>query len=231
MGSNTGRPGSHWYLPPPPSSPVHRCPLAQPDIERGSLPPLPKSTHQRVHNNSKMAVIRSRAASAERCPRPKSYRPLFRRYRSSHEKTEIFTISNVESQVFTPNHSRLPRGLNAGGQRPKRVSYHWTTAPLWRNKKDDHGWGGWTTSDMTWISVVWSRDDLDARNRKRRKKIIMVQNPTWHHRGLAWQGRRKSHSIHVPRLQRQPCRDRPSTVRDGWILWPLATTLAFPGHT
>ena len=48
-------------------SPGHRCPLAQPDIERGSLPPLPKSTHQRVHHNSKMAVIRSRAAFAERC--------------------------------------------------------------------------------------------------------------------------------------------------------------------
>ena len=46
-------------------------------------------------------------------------------------KTERFTISNVESQVFTPNNSRLPRGLNAGGPRPKRVSYHWTTAPLY----------------------------------------------------------------------------------------------------
>ena len=45
-------------------------------------------------------------------------------------KTERFTISNVESQVFTPNNSRLPRGLKAGGPRPKRVSYHWTTAPL-----------------------------------------------------------------------------------------------------
>ena len=44
--------------------------------------------------------------------------------------TERFTISNVESQVFTPTNSRLPRGLNAGGPRPKRVSYHWTTAPL-----------------------------------------------------------------------------------------------------
>ena len=40
-------------------------------------------------------------------------------------KTERFTISNVESQVFTPNNSRLPRVLNAGGPRPKRVSYHW----------------------------------------------------------------------------------------------------------
>ena len=45
-------------------------------------------------------------------------------------KTERITIYNVESQVFTPNNSRLPRGLNAGGPRPKRVSYHWTTAPL-----------------------------------------------------------------------------------------------------
>ena len=45
-------------------------------------------------------------------------------------KKERFTISNVESQVFTPNNSRLPRGLNARGPRPKRVSYHWTTAPL-----------------------------------------------------------------------------------------------------
>ena len=41
-------------------------------------------------------------------------------------KTERFTISNVQSQVFTPNNSRLPRALNAGGSRPKRVSYHWT---------------------------------------------------------------------------------------------------------
>ena len=45
-------------------------------------------------------------------------------------KTERFTISNVESQVFTPNNSRLPQRLNTGGPRPKRVSYHWTTAPL-----------------------------------------------------------------------------------------------------
>ena len=36
-------------------------------------------------------------------------------------KTERFTISNVESQVFTPNNSRLPRGLNAGGPRAGRV--------------------------------------------------------------------------------------------------------------
>ena len=50
---------------------------------RSSLPPLPKSTYQRVHQNSKMTVIRSRAAFAERCPRPKSYRPLLRRHRSS----------------------------------------------------------------------------------------------------------------------------------------------------
>ena len=50
-------------------------------------------------------------------------------------KTERFTISNVESQVFTPNNSRLPRGLNAGGPRPKRVSYHWTTAPLLSDNK------------------------------------------------------------------------------------------------
>ena len=42
-------------------------------------------------------------------------------------KTERFTISNVESQVITPNNSRLPRGLNAGGPRPKRVSYHCVT--------------------------------------------------------------------------------------------------------
>ena len=52
-------------------------------VERGSLPPLPMSTHQRVHRNSKMAAIRSRAAFAERCPRPNSYRPLLRRHRSS----------------------------------------------------------------------------------------------------------------------------------------------------
>ena len=48
---------------------------------------------------------------------------------SSHER---FTVSNVESQVFTPNNSRLPaRGSNAGrGPRPKRATYHWTTAPF-----------------------------------------------------------------------------------------------------
>ena len=47
---------------------------------------------------------------------------------SSHER---FTVSNVESQVFTPNNSRLPAlGSNAGGPRPKRAPYHWTTAPL-----------------------------------------------------------------------------------------------------
>ena len=33
--------------------------------------------------------------------------------------------------IATPNNSRLPaRGLNAGGPRPKRAPYHWTTAPL-----------------------------------------------------------------------------------------------------
>ena len=60
-------------------------------------------------------------------------------------KTERFTISNVESQGFTPNNSRLPRGLNAGGPRPKRVSYHWTTAPLVRTH----------TSYQTPSIVVW----------------------------------------------------------------------------
>ena len=52
-------------------------------------------------------------------------------------KTERFTISNVESQVFTPNNSRLDPGSNPGCPRDKRMSYHWTncashglTAPL-----------------------------------------------------------------------------------------------------
>ena len=41
-------------------------------------------------------------------------------------KTERFTISNVESQVFTPNNSRLDPGSNLGCPRDKRMSYHWT---------------------------------------------------------------------------------------------------------
>ena len=41
-------------------------------------------------------------------------------------KTERFTISNVESQVFTPNNSRLDPGSNPGCPRDKRMSYHWT---------------------------------------------------------------------------------------------------------
>ena len=41
-------------------------------------------------------------------------------------KTEKFTISNVESQVFTPNNSRLDPGSNPGCPRDKRMSYHWT---------------------------------------------------------------------------------------------------------
>ena len=41
-------------------------------------------------------------------------------------KTERFTISNVESQVFTPNNSRLDPGSNPGWPRDKRMSYHWT---------------------------------------------------------------------------------------------------------
>ena len=41
-------------------------------------------------------------------------------------KTERFTISNVESQVFTPNNSHLDPGSNPGCPRDKRMSYHWT---------------------------------------------------------------------------------------------------------
>ena len=41
-------------------------------------------------------------------------------------KTERFTISNVESQVFTPNNSRLDPGSNPGCPRDKRMSCHWT---------------------------------------------------------------------------------------------------------
>ena len=41
-------------------------------------------------------------------------------------KTERFTISNVESQVLTPNNSRLDPGSNPGCPRDKRMSYHWT---------------------------------------------------------------------------------------------------------
>ena len=51
-------------------------------------------------------------------------------------KTERFTISNVESQVFTPSNSRLDPGSNPGCPRDKRMSYHWTNcASLQR------GWG------------------------------------------------------------------------------------------
>ena len=43
-------------------------------------------------------------------------------------KTERFTISNVESQVFTPNNSRLDPGSNPGCPRDK--SYHWTNCTI-----------------------------------------------------------------------------------------------------
>ena len=42
--------------------------------------------------------------------------------------TERFTISNVESQVFTPNNSRLDSGSNPGCPRDK--SYHWTNCTI-----------------------------------------------------------------------------------------------------
>ena len=43
-------------------------------------------------------------------------------------KTERFTISNVESHVFTPNNSRLDPGSNPGCPRDK--SYHWTNCTI-----------------------------------------------------------------------------------------------------
>ena len=67
-------------------------------------PPLPKSTHQRVHHNSKIAVIRSRAAFAERCPRPKSYRPLFRRHRSSHVQRSTADIPALDFMLGPATH-------------------------------------------------------------------------------------------------------------------------------
>ena len=48
-------------------------------------------------------------------------------------KTERFTISNVESQVFTPNNSRLDPGSNPGCPRDKRMVYHWTNCALLYN--------------------------------------------------------------------------------------------------
>ena len=48
-------------------------------------------------------------------------------------KTQRFTISNVESQVFTPNNSRLDPGSNPGCPRDKRIDVLTTTgltAPL-----------------------------------------------------------------------------------------------------
>ena len=50
----------------------------------------------------------------------------------SSSERQRFTISNVESHVFTPNNSRLSaRGLNPGRRHAKRTSYHWTTALLY----------------------------------------------------------------------------------------------------
>ena len=43
-------------------------------------------------------------------------------------KTERFTIFNVESQVCTPNNSRLDPGSNPGCPRDK--SYHWTNCTI-----------------------------------------------------------------------------------------------------
>ena len=71
-------------------------------------------------------------------------------------KTERFTISNVESQVFTPNNSRLDPGSNPGCPRDK--SYHWTNCtircrPVVKSKnrpdvsKMTHGFHGFLLSD------------------------------------------------------------------------------------
>ena len=60
-------------------------------------------------------------------------------------KTERFTISNVESQVFTPNNSRLPRGLG-------RVQIECpTTGP---RRLSDHG------ASVSWVGKVTTRCQL-----------------------------------------------------------------------
>ena len=53
---------------------------------------------------SKMAVIRSRAAFAERCPRPKSYRPPFRRHRSSHVQRSTADIPALDFMLGPATH-------------------------------------------------------------------------------------------------------------------------------
>ena len=59
-------------------------------------------------------------------------------------KTERFTISNVESQVFTPNNSRLDPGSNPGCPRDKRMSYHWTNCA-------SLSWGGRSACGPLWL--------------------------------------------------------------------------------
>ena len=67
-------------------------------------------------------------------------------------KTERFTISNVESQVFTPNNSRLDPGSNPGCPRDKRMSYHWTNCASWRY------WKNFTT-----LRDIYANDNLIMR--------------------------------------------------------------------
>ena len=50
------------------------------------------------------SVIISRAAFAERCPRPKSYRPLFRRHRSSHVQRSTADIPALDFMLGPATH-------------------------------------------------------------------------------------------------------------------------------
>ena len=75
-------------------------------------------------------------------------------------KTERYTISNVESQVFTPNNSRPDPGSNPGCPRDKRMSYHWTNcASLMSNSSAQCGrgeqqlWGGGRTAPTSRLGL------------------------------------------------------------------------------
>ena len=71
-------------IPPSPSTPDHRHPLAASHLEHGAISPLSMSPHQRKREIGEMASVRPRATHATGRTCSTSDRLLFRRHRSCH---------------------------------------------------------------------------------------------------------------------------------------------------
>ena len=95
-------------------------------------------------------------------------------------KTERFTISNVERQVFTPNNSRLDPGSNPGCPRDKRMSYHWTNCASLKPTmvpSTEHSRGNSVCARFQIIFAyknVQGRTDMRTRERKECQSIRTV---------------------------------------------------------